>query len=304
MRILFSVLCCVFAFAGQAQENDNSSQQEIIYGHKDGLAMTMIMLQPASGSNGKAIVDVVSGNWISSYNYAEFGTKQSSAYLSKGYTVFLVMHGSQPRFTIDEALSDLKRAVRFVRYHASEYKIDPDHIGITGASSGGHLSLLVGLTDTKTDSLSTDPVDKVSSRVQAVAVFFPPTDFLNYGAAGFNPTKQQEMMKNFGVAAAFDFKKWDKQKQEFIPYTMEEKQALAKELSPIYAVTKDDPPVFIVHGDADMVVPLQQSTSLTDKLKATGVKTELVVKKGAGHGWENPGPEKQQFVSWFDKYLK
>ncbi len=72
----------------------------------------------------------------------------------------------------------MKRAVRFIRYNAKEYHIDPAHIGITGASSGGHLSLMTGLSDDKIDTASKDPVNLVSSRVQAVAVFYPPTDFL------------------------------------------------------------------------------------------------------------------------------
>ena len=78
----------------------------------------------------------------------------------------------------------MNRAVRFIRYHAKDYTIDPDRIGITGGSAGGHLSLMQGTAGDAGDPKAKDPVDRTSSRVQAVACFFPPTDFLNWGEKG------------------------------------------------------------------------------------------------------------------------
>ena len=106
--------------------------------------------------------------------------------LKRGYTVFAVVHGSQPRYTIPEIVADMNRAVRFIRYHAADYHIDPDRIGITGGSAGGHLSLMQGTAGDKGNPDAKDPIDRTSSRVQAVACFFPPTDFLNYGKPGEN----------------------------------------------------------------------------------------------------------------------
>ena len=97
--------------------------------------------------------------------------------LKRGYTVFAVVHGSQPRFTIPEILKDMNRAVRFIRYHAKDYHIDPDRIGMTGASAGGHLSLMQGTAGDTGDKLAKDPIDQTSSRVQAVGCFFPPPIF-------------------------------------------------------------------------------------------------------------------------------
>ena len=99
----------------------------------------------------------------------------------RGYTVFAVVHGSQPKYTIPEIVQDMNRAVRFIRHHAKDYRIDPDRIGISGASAGGHLSLMLGTAGDAGNPDAKDPVDRESSRVQAVACFFPPTDFLNYG---------------------------------------------------------------------------------------------------------------------------
>ena len=85
----------------------------------------------------------------------------------------MVVLGSQPRYAIPDQVDDLKRAVRYIRYNAKQLGIDPDHIGIEGGSAGGHLSLIIATADDKINENASDPVDRVSSRVQAAAVLFP-----------------------------------------------------------------------------------------------------------------------------------
>jgi acetyl esterase/lipase len=106
------------------------------------------------------------------------------AFTDRGYTVFQVVHGSQPKFTIPEVLDDMHRAVRFIRTNAKKYNIDPDKLGIAGGSAGGHLSLMQGCAPKDGNPKPADPVERQPSRVAAVACFFPPTDFLNYGKEG------------------------------------------------------------------------------------------------------------------------
>ena len=132
--------------------------------------------------NGAAVIFVVSGGWFSRPEAINPGFVLE--FLKRGYTVFAVVHGSQPKFTIPEILEDMHRAVRFIRYHAGDYHVDPQRIGITGASAGGHLSLMQGVAGKEGDPKARDRIDRASSRVQAVACFFPPTDFLNYGEEG------------------------------------------------------------------------------------------------------------------------
>ena len=103
--------------------------------------------------------------------------------LSGGYTLFITRHGSGPRYTVPQMIPDIRRAVRFVRLHAAEYNVDPTHLGITSGSSGGHLSLMVGLTGDDGQADSPDPVERVSSRLQAVVAWFPPTDLIVWGRA-------------------------------------------------------------------------------------------------------------------------
>ncbi len=286
-------------------KNNSFSQEDLIYGRKDGMGLTMAWIKPKIKANGKAIIYVQSGAWISLYLGSEIQTELLQTYLKKGYSVFAVLHGSQPRYAIPDAVSDLKRAVRFVRYNAGKFGIDQNKIGITGYSSGGHLSLTIAMADTKIDSLASDPVDRVSSRVQAVAVLYPPTDFLNWGKVNFDILQDKNLIKNVRIGEAFNFRNYDRRARTLNTISDSvQKNKIMKEISPIYTITSDDPPVFIIHGDADGIVPLQQSESFIIKLKLAGVANKLIIKKGVGHGIEDMLPEFYRFSDWFDKYLR
>ena len=193
------------------------------------------------------------------------------------------MHGSQPKFTIPECVADMNRAVRYIRSHADDFKIDPNRIGITGASAGGHLSLMLGCAGDAGDPKAKDPVDRVSSRVQAVACFFPPTDFLNYGKPG---VKSLGIEPEHQFKPPFDFREVDPQPPSCSSRsTWRRAKRSARRCRRSITSRKDDAPTLIIHGDADELVPLQQSELIIAKFKEAGVPAELVVKKGAGHGW-------------------
>ena len=302
--VLIFILSLIYQQSITAQDSLNLNKTEIIYGRKDGMALTMFMLAPKEHANGKAIISVVSGNWISSYTNANRFMNTAKIYIDRGYTVFTVIHGSQPRYAIPDDIADLKRAVRFIRYNSNNYHIDGNHIGITGESSGGHLSLMVGLSDEKIDTTSKDPINHVSSRVQAVAVFFPPTDFLNWGQQNINVLNFQAALASAGLSAAFDFKEWNDTAKIYQSVNSDKRLEIVKQISPIYYVTPDDPPVLIVHGDADKTVPFQQSESIIKKLKDANVPNRFIIKNGGGHGWKNKEVEEKNFVDWFDKYLR
>jgi len=300
------LLIFIFSAAGlSARDSLQFSRTEIIYGRKDGMALTMTMLAPKQNANGKAIIYVLSGNWVSSERMMEAFPEKAGLYIERGYTLFGVMVGSQPRYAIPDEIEDLKRAVRFVRYNSVKYGIDAGHIGITGSSSGGHLSLMIATSDNVVDAGSKDPVDKVSSRVQAAAVFYPPTDFLNYGKPNSFSQVSQAGLALMGVAGAFDFKVWNDTTRTFVSVTSLEKKAqIAKNISPVNFVSSDDPPVLIICGNKDMVVPMQQSESIIAKFKEANVPCKFIIKEGGGHGWRNRDVEEMNFLDWFDTYLK
>ena len=272
---------------------------DVVYGRKHGTALTMDVFTPKQGRNGAAVLFVVSGGWFSSHE--SISPPFYEELLKRGYTVFAVVHGSQPKFTIPEIIPDIDRAVRFIRHHAADYGIDPERIGISGASAGGHLSLMQGTAGTPGKADATDPVERASSRVQAVACFFPPTDFLNYGKPKSDAIGRGTLD---AFAAPFDFQEFDKQKRVFVPIEDEDRRKeIGREISPINHVSADDPPTLILHGDADHLVPLQQAESFLESLKGTGVETKLVVKPGASHGWPNLLADMAIIADWFDAHL-
>lgn len=303
MRSVFAIFFLFLALHATAGDSTRYNQAEIIYGRKDGMALTMTRLDPLK-PKGKAIIRVVSGNWKSDYTRLQRSIAESEPFLENGYTVFAVLPSSQPRYNMIDEVADIKRAVRFIRYNAAAYGIDPDHIGITGSSSGGHLSLMVATADEAQES-NGDPVNAVSSRVQAVVAFFPPTDFSNFGLKNMDFAMTQKILVMTGVAGAFDFKEWSDSTQTYVSITnMEKKQALSKQVSPINFVTPDDPPTLLLHGDKDRLVPLQQSQSILAKYKAASVPAELIVHEGGGHGWKPDDNEVKRITGWFDQYLK
>lgn len=297
-RVLFSFLLLVLSAPAVllAQENAPpppatapwTRTEDVVYGRKFGMALTLDVIQPAN-PNGFGILFMISGGWYSSHeaiNPASYGP-----FLSRGYTVFAVCHGSQPRFIVTEIVPDIHRAVRFVRSNAAKWQVDPDHLGITGGSAGGHLSLTMATQGGPGKADAKDPVDRASSAVQSVACFFPPTDFLNYGKTGEDAVGVgilKDFQPGFGPGSA----------------TEESRQKLGHEISPIYFITPQMPPVLIVHGDADKLVPIQQSEIFIEKAKAAGATAELIVHPGGGHGWADMGTDAIKMADWFDQTLR
>jgi acetyl esterase/lipase len=199
----------------------------------------------------------------------------------------------------------MKRSVRYVRYHAASFGIDPNKIGITGGSAGGHLSLCVALSDDKPDAEALDPVDRVSSRVQAAAVLYPPTDVMNWGGPGFSVVNAKEFVRARAAWGAIDFREWNDKFKTYDEITdTARRNIIGKEISPATHVSSDDPPVYIIHGDADRVVPLQQSKLIVGLFEKAGVKNRFVIKKGADHAVEDMLEEYKEFVPWFDQWLR
>ncbi len=297
---LVAVVAAAMSGIGWAADVPFTRTEDVIYGRKYGTALTLDVFTPNEKANGAAIIWVVSGGWFSAHEAINPGPIRE--YLNRGYTVFAVVHGSNPKYTIPEVLEDMHRSVRFIRSKAETYKIDPDRIGITGGSAGGHLSLMQGTAGTAGKADAKDPVEKFSSRVQAVACFYPPTDFLNYGKPGENAMGR-------GILAAFrapfDFRELDPKIRAFVSITDEERiLAIGKMISPVNNVTEDDPPSLIIHGDADKLVPIQQAEIIIEKMKQAKVPCELIVKPGAAHGWGGMEKDYVTFADWFDKYLQ
>ncbi len=209
-------------------------------------------------------------------------------FLSSGYAVASLNYRLSPEAIFPAQIEDCKGAIRYLRANAAKNNIDPNRIAVWGSSAGGHLVALVGTSgDVKELEGKVGGNLEVSSRVQAVCDWFGPTDFMEIGKSPSNmkhnePTSPESKLIGGAI--------------------LENKDKCAK-ASPITYVNKDNPPFLIMHGDADPLVPLNQSELLNAALKKAGVDVTFEVIKGAGHGFR--GPEIDKMVTdFFEKHLK
>jgi acetyl esterase/lipase len=300
--------CVIVSLADRAQAQtpgvSDVRQSDVIYGRKFGMALTMEVFTPRT-QNGSGVLWVVSSSGRSSREQTlqDSFDRRIAPLLDRGYTVFAVLHGSVPVFNLQDHVSDVRRAVRFVRHNAARFAVDPQRLGLSGSSAGGLLALLVALNSQAGDTVSQDAVERESTAVQAVGCFFPPTDLLNYGAASRNVI---ELMQARGadIDPAFQFYDLGAGGARKPVTAREDVLRILRELSPIAHVTTDDPPTILLHGAEDRAVPVPQSQVLAERLRAVGVPTRLVTRAGAGHaypGWES---DVALIADWFDEYLR
>ena len=291
MRFLLLLGLAVVSFLrAHAADVAPFTRTEVIYGRKFGTALTLDVFRPAS-TNTLGVVAIISGGFFSSHEAINPGMLRP--FLDRGYTVFAVVHGSQPRYIIPEIIGDLHRSVRWIRRHAADYGIRPDRLGVFGASAGGHLSLTLGTQGGLGDPSAKDPVDRESSAVQAVACFFPPTDYLNWRESGDDAV---------GVGVLKDFKPAFGPRSD----TEDGRRVYGKEISPIYFVSDTLPPTYIVHGDADRLVPIHQAEIFVKRCQEAGVKAPVTLDRrpGKDHGWPGMDQDLVLFADWFDRHLR
>ena len=245
-----------------------------IIGHK------LDIFLPKTGKAPFPVVIAIYGSaWFSnSSKSANFQVGLDQALLNGGFAVVNINHRSSIDAMWPAQIQDVKAAIRFIRANAATFSLDNSFIGITGFSSGGHLSSMAGVTShTKTDEINGLDIDlegslgkfkETSSHVDAVVDWFGPTNFLTMDECdekmNHNDAKSPESTL---VGGAIQENK--------------DKVALA---NPMSYITKNDPPFLIFHGNKDPMVPLCQSEQLFEKLQKEGIKSELVIVEGGGHG--------------------
>jgi acetyl esterase/lipase len=201
------------------------------------------------------VISIHGGAW-------ELGDRHSDAALRKlterGYALASIDYRLASQAKYPAQIDDVREAVSWLVKHAGEYHLDTNRIFAIGASAGGHLSLLLGLSQKPGDHM-----------IKAVCAFYPPTDLVSI----VPPARRGEA---------------DNPVADLLGGPISERLALAREASPITYVRKDSVPVLIFHGDADTLVPVAQSQSLETALKAAGANCTLIVNPGYPHGF-GPG---------------
>lgn len=270
--------------------------RNVIYGMYSGLALLMDVHYPEQ-PNGIGLIHVSGSGWSAPLSLDARPLKEAGhvriealPLVERGYTVFTVNHRAIPRFQYPAPVEDVQRAVRFVRFHAARFGIDPDRIGAIGGSSGGHLVSMLGMLPGEGDAQAESEIDRVSARVQCVVARATPSDFVATAAT----SGASALLLGIRLRPGAD------------PSSVE--MRIAREASPITHVTADDPPLLLIHGDQDDIVPYALSERFRERLAEAGVKTDLIKVSGARHGPGFPGAEQTPQVGrwageWFDIHL-
>ena len=206
-------------------------------------------------------------------------------FATKGYAVASINYRLSQHAVFPARIEDCKAAIRWLRANSAKYSIDPQRIGVWGASAGGHLVALLGTTGGVKDLEGTGGNLDQSSRVQCVVDWFGPTDFVSWDP-NFNKAVYSMIARLVGGP-------------------VQENKEKARKASPLNYVSKDSAPILIMHGDKDTLVPLIQSEVLTEALKKAGVEVTLRVIQGNGHGGPGFGtPESRKVIEdFFAKHL-
>jgi acetyl esterase/lipase len=187
------------------------------------------------------------------------------------------------------AIEDCKCAIRFLRANAAKYGIDADRIGVAGSSAGGHLAELVATAGQSAGLEGDGGWGNVSSRVQAAASYYGPSDL----TAQFPQDTVPVIVK-------------------FFRGTEKEKPELYRKGSPIFYPSEDDPPLLLVHGENDDGVPFDQSARMAEAYRRVGLPVEFIAVKNAGHDFQQMGGGPitpsvedihQKTIDFFKRYL-
>lgn len=300
MSLVF-ILCVALAAEPSASTSDQGvpwiQQRNLVYDHAHGVALVMDVFLPKGPRNGLGIVDVCSGSYFSDRDRIDKHRRTGifDLFCGKGYVVFAVRPGSFTKFCIPEMAQNVRRAIAWVKLYHRRYGVDPDKLGLTGSSAGGHLCLLAAVAPNPPLLDSVDPLDWMGSSVEAVGVLFPPTDYLTMGGrrelSKDTIDTMPELMR--GLLAGPHHHRLAG--EAFYHHVVG--CSLAR------CVSDATPPVLLIHGDKDIVVPIQQSRAMLAALQAARTLAELRVLPGLGHGYEVMKLAVPGLVEWFDKRL-
>jgi acetyl esterase/lipase len=277
-------------------------EKNVIVGMYSGLALVMDVHYPAN-PNGYGIVHIAGSGWARplGYNAQPISERHVDIWgqplVEQGYTVFSLNHRAIPRFQYPAPINDVQRAVRFIRFHAEKFGIDPERIGAVGGSAGGHLVSLLGTLDGQGDPDDADPINRVSAKVQTVVGRAVPSDLSRSAGGAVAILLGAQLGRGFDPDA------------DLSEAGLTEEVRKHLEASPVTHVSSDDPPILLVHGEEDTTVAFEQSERFLDALQAAGVTSRLLPIPGGGHGptfrgSEDPPDFIGAMIDWFDTYLK
>lgn len=262
-------------------------------------AMKMDLLVPQVKEPMPAIVFVTGGGFINANKDSYIQERLRLA--EEGYVTASIEYRVAPTATFPEPLQDVKAAVRYLRAHAEQFRIDPDRIGIFGGSAGGYLAAMAGTTSGTRRFDAGDHLDQ-SSAVQAVVDLYGVSDLTSIGA-DYAP-EVQALHRTSGATEAL----WLKGSPVFDGRAggVQDYPEEAEAANPLHYISEATPPFLLMHGDRDTVVSPSQTEILHQALRAKGVDSTRYVVQGAAHGgvyWVQP-EILEIIVDFFNAHLK
>jgi acetyl esterase/lipase len=248
---------------------------DVVYGVETGHENKLDVIYPHNATSAvPAIIYIHGGGWI-------FGDKAGAVlevlpYLQMGWAAVNVEYRMASASKAPAAVEDCRCALRWIVRNAKDYHIDPTRLVVTGHSAGGHLSLTTGML-TEADGLDNNCPGgngEAQPRVAAIVNWFGPADVADLIAG--------EHRRNYAVA-------W--------LGSLPNKEEVARRVSPLTYVRKDNPPIITIHGDADDVVPYSHSVRLHQALDKAGAPNQLFTVKGGGHGQFNDDDNRKAYAA-------
>lgn len=258
--------------------------QGIEYSNPDGQHLQLNIARPKSGTGPFPTVLCIHGGGFRAGNRDSYN-KLCLTLAQHGFIAVTTSYRLAPKYQFPAAVHDVKAAVRWLRANANKYGIDPNRIGVTGGSAGGHLAQFLGVTAGVKQFEGEGGNPAQSSSVACVVNVYGPSDFTkSYG-------------KSVDAAEVLPL---------FLGGDLEQARGRHITASPLYWVTPDAAPTLCIHGTEDKYVAHEQATWMIDRLKACGVEAELLTLEGAGHGFKGADAQKaeQALLAFFEKRLK
>ncbi len=260
---------------------DVEFERDVVYSSPQGEHLQLNLARPKQIDGlAPAVVCIHGGGWAAGSR--EGWNEGCKRLAERGFVAVTLSYRFAPKFPYPAAIEDVKAGVRWLRANAERLKIDPNRIGAVGDSAGGHLAMMLGSSGvTRRFDTAGENLDRTSA-VQCVVNIYGPADM----------TRMAEVKAATGPLTGF---LGDAQQQR-------ERYILA---SPIAWVTPDSPPMLMIHGTKDDIVPLEQSQRMHDRLQAAGVPCEMLILEGAGHGFKGDDAQRSSdaMTAHFEKYL-
>jgi acetyl esterase/lipase len=283
IRLAGILLCCALMPSVARAQGEVTVENNVEYANPDNQHLQMNLARPKGDGPFPAVLCIHGGGFRAGTRDGYDGLIRKLA--EHGYVAATITYRLAPKYQFPAAIYDVKAGVRWLKANAGKYKIDPNRIGVTGGSAGGHLALFLGVTSgVKSFEGDEGNLDQ-SSSVGCVVSYFGPSDFTkSYG-------------KSVDAAEVLPL---------FLGGNLEKARQQHIIASPLYWVTPNAAPTLCIHGTKDNYVAYEQAIWMVDKLLNAGVEAELVTMQGAGHGFGGKDAEAADaaMLAYFDKHLK